>query len=62
MKIYDILGREIYHRHLGELNAGFHEMKWDGKNTFHESVGTGIYFLKIQVDQDIFMQKMLLLK
>ena len=62
MKIYDILGREIYHRHLGEIDAGFHEIKWDGKNTNHESVGTGIYFLRLNVGHRTFSQKMLLLK
>lgn len=62
LKIYDLLGREIYHNHLGVLDAGFHELKWDGKSTFRESVGTGIYFLKINVGNYSFTQKMLLLK
>lgn len=64
LTIYNIKGQKV--RSLisnSEMEAGSVRAQWDGKDDRGKSVGTGIYFYKLTVDnQDINTRKCLLLK
>ncbi|MBN2710725.1 MAG: choice-of-anchor D domain-containing protein [Calditrichaceae bacterium] len=46
--IYDILGRKIRTLILNQwLEAGYHEMEWNGRNDFGQNVSSGMYFLNV---------------
>jgi hypothetical protein len=60
--IYDILGREIKKYNIGEQFAGVHGMLWDGSNNFGEKVSTGIYFCRLQADNESRINKMVLIR
>ena len=68
--IFDILGHTIVTLVNKQQDAGYYCIEWDGKNTQHQPVSSGIYFYKFQaVDHTssassgyVNIKKMLLLK
>ena len=62
VSIFDVLGRHIKTVRSGMLNAGFQTVVWQGDNENGESVPGGLYFAKIQMDNQSKSIKMLLLK
>jgi flagellar hook assembly protein FlgD len=62
LKIYDILGNEIATLVNEEKPAGTYEVIWNGKNNSGNNVSSGIYFVRIQADQQFKNLKLMLLK
>ncbi|MHB1050902.1 MAG: FlgD immunoglobulin-like domain containing protein [Bacteroidota bacterium] len=62
MSVYDILGREVRTLLNGDLNAGFHQVVWDGKNNAGTSVSSGVYIYRIEAGSFISTKKMMLMK
>lgn len=60
--IYDLLGREVRTLVNSELNAGYFETTWDGKNNVGSQVATGVYIYRIEAGSFISTKKMMLLK
>lgn len=50
LKIFDILGRHIVTLVDGVLPAGRHHAVWDGRDKSGNMVGSGFYFVRLQVD------------
>ena len=57
IEIYDMLGREVAELVNGEVEAGYHEVKFDASN-----LASGIYFYRMSAGSFIQVNKMLLLK
>ena len=62
LEIYDIVGRKICTVVNSRLNAGNHQVKWDGRDDFGRAVGSGIYFYRIQAGNSMLARKLLLMK
>ncbi len=62
LSVIDIRGAEIINLYSGTQIQGIHSIQWDGLNSHGEEMGSGLYFVKIQVDGKIQIQKMSLLK
>jgi flagellar hook assembly protein FlgD len=62
LKIYDILGNEVATLVNEEKPAGVHEVIWNGENSFGKNVSSGIYFARIQANQQFKNLKLMLLK
>lgn len=68
LTIYDILGREVKTLVKNATSAGFHEIRWDGKDSFGIPVSTGMYIYRItaqsKVSKNRFVknQKMVMMK
>jgi len=60
--IYDVLGREVRRLINTKLQAGKHIAIWNGKNSFGEHVGTGMYFYQLKAGTFLMTRKMILLK
>ncbi|MDZ7796064.1 MAG: lamin tail domain-containing protein [Candidatus Marinimicrobia bacterium] len=56
-QLYDMLGRPVQELHNGTLNAGSHDLKIDGAN-----LSTGIYFVHVNVNNVVNVQKIALMK
>jgi hypothetical protein len=60
--VYNILGENIVVLSKGVKSPGYHNIFWNGKNQFGQPVSSGIYFARVQFGQNIYHQKMMLLK
>ena len=60
--IYDAIGQEIRQLVSEYRAAGRYNVRWDSKDHFGRSVGSGVYIAKIKAGQHTALQKMLLLK
>ena len=47
LKIYDVSGKTIAQFDLGLLDAGQHELSWDGRDRAGETVSSGVYFYEL---------------
>jgi hypothetical protein len=61
LKIYNLLGQEIRTLVSGDRSAGQHCVVWDGKDTWGDQVGSGVYFYQLKVDDHTSQIKKLLL-
>ena len=50
VRVYDVTGRVVRDLVGRTLTAGYHRLQWDGRNTAGKQVGSGIYFLRAEVD------------
>lgn len=68
MRIFNLLGQQVAEIEGGEMSAGFHHFRWEGKSTQGMHVGSGVYFYRLEaspVDGSatyVDVKKMLLLK
>jgi hypothetical protein len=63
LQIYDIRGKKV--RTLisqKELQKGEHRSVWNGKNDLGNLIASGIYFIRINIDQDQTIKRCLLLR
>ncbi len=62
IKVYDILGHEVITLVNNYQNAGHHSVVWDGRNNNGQSVATGIYIYRMEMENFIKSYKVLLIK
>jgi hypothetical protein len=68
VKIYDIMGNEVRTFLFNSQTSGYHNLKWDGRNSNNQPVSSGTYIYKLRAvsaeGRKIFERssKMLLLK
>lgn len=67
LTIYDVKGVLVHQLDLGYQQAGYYTDRtkaayWEGRNNLGESVGSGVYFYQLQVDDYSTMRKMVILK
>jgi Zn-dependent metalloprotease len=59
--IYNLLGQKVNVLIDGFLDAGYKEIKWEGKNSFGKNVGSGVYFYQLITADKIRTKKMVLI-
>lgn len=62
IEIFNIIGQKIATIVDRKQNAGYSIVHWDGKDTRGQSVGSGVYFIKMSTDAFTQSNKILLLK
>ncbi|MCK5050965.1 MAG: T9SS type A sorting domain-containing protein [Candidatus Cloacimonetes bacterium] len=62
LEIYNIKGQKVKTLINDFVEAGYHEIIWDGKDKKNKSVASGIYFYRLVTDSYQKTKKMLLLK
>lgn len=62
LKVYDILGNKIAELVNEEKPTGTYEVIWNGENSLGNKVSSGIYFVRIQANQQFKNLKLMLLK
>ncbi len=60
--VYDILGREIVRLKNERMEAGYHQVRWNGRDGLGRYIASGIYFARIVTPSYSKTVKMLLLK
>jgi hypothetical protein len=62
LMLYDITGREVKSLLKGEMEAGYHSLRWDGKDEDGKTVSSGIYFYRISSGNFTQTRKMVVLR
>lgn len=62
LEIYDVLGRKVTTIDAGYLNAGDHQLRWNGASDDSREVSSGIYFYRLISGSQSLTRKMVLLK
>lgn len=62
LSVYNVLGQKVVDLVDRELDAGFHQVDWDGRSSGGTQVSSGIYFYKLEADSFVQTKKMMLLK
>lgn len=62
LRIYDTRGRLVRSLIDDSKTSGAQTVDWDGTNDHGETVGSGIYFYRLQAGKEVFTRKMTLLK
>jgi hypothetical protein len=60
--VYDMLGREVVRLAEGRMEAGYHQLVWNGRTTDGREVPSGIYFARMMTAGYTKSMKMVLLK
>ena len=62
LDIYNVKGQLVTTLEDGYREAGVHEIPWNGKNSKGISVGSGMYFYRLEAGSMVTTKKMLLIK
>jgi hypothetical protein len=62
LKIFNTLGREINTLLNGEIQAGSHSARWDGKDQTGYPVSAGIYIYRLETEEANSIRKMTLIR
>ena len=62
IKIFNILGEEVYSLNKSPILAGRHEFSWNGLNNNGYKVSSGLYIIQFQYIETFDRHKILLLK
>ena len=58
LTIYNVLGQPVRHVWAGSLAAGKHRLAWDGRDAQGQPVAAGVYWYRLQVDDQTRTRKM----
>ncbi len=62
LQVFDLAGRLVKTLHHGNEAAGRHEIVWLGRDHAGRPVATGVYFYRLQTDNEVETRRMLLAK
>jgi len=62
VSIYDINGRKIRTLVNDVVASGYHQVKWDGRNSHGQHMAAGMYFYTLTSSSRIYSKKMILIK
>ncbi len=62
LEIFNMLGQRVRSLVNGQLNAGIHTAKWDGRDDFGQSLSSGIYFYRIEADRFASTKRMVFMR
>jgi subtilisin family serine protease len=62
LRVYDVAGRPVRTLVSQSLGQGGHSVRWDGKTDSGQDVASGVYFSRLQTEQDIRIKSMVLVR
>ncbi len=62
LEIYNLLGQKVVTLVNQEIEAGVHQVVWDGKDNQGNKVSSGVYFYRIKTDNFSEVKKMVMMK
>jgi len=62
LDIFNFLGQRVSTLVDSTLEAGYHELIWDGNDSDGGTAASGIYFYRIETDRYVDSRRMMLLK
>lgn len=62
LSIYNINGELVKQIENNHLNSGIYRYTWDGTNEYNTQVSSGIYLIRLRAKNNVFHQKIILIK
>jgi hypothetical protein len=62
LEVFNILGQKVRTLVDQNMNAGTHQVVWDGTDQSGKSVGSGVYFYRLNADKSSLTKRMQLIK
>ena len=62
LHIYNLLGQKVHTLVAGPVIAGYHEVRWDGRDEQGLFVASGVYLYRLEVDSVELTRKLLFLR
>jgi hypothetical protein len=57
MEVFNVQGRHLVRHDLGMLGAGPNRLTWDGRDQSGSDVGSGVYLVRVHVDNQALIRK-----
>ena len=62
LAIYDVLGRLVNKLSNGKKETGWHHIKWEGLNDHGHLSASGVYFVRLNIDNKYWVRKFILIR
>ena len=62
LAVYGPSGRRVATLRTGEIGAGSHQVTWTGRDDSGRTVSSGVYFYRLEAEENVITKKMVLLK
>lgn len=62
LQVYDVMGRLVRVLVEGHKSAGLHELTWDCRTQDGKQVGSGVYFIRLEQEGTIRLEKVLVVR
>ena len=62
LNVYNVKGEKVRTLVQGELEAGYHDVLWNGKDNSAKTVSSGVYFYKMKAGKYTSVKRMILMK
>jgi hypothetical protein len=62
LTVYNVLGQQVKVLHSGNVEPGWHELRWDGRNQDGKRVGPGLFFYRLETPVYEATKKMVMLR
>lgn len=62
VRVYDVAGRLVRNLAAGKIDAGAHDVRWDGTDEHGAVVSSGVYLYRVSAGHEVQNGKMVLLK
>ena len=62
LSVYNLVGQKVVSLVNGVREAGSYSLRWDGRNDVGQSLASGVYFYRLQAEEQSETRKLLLLR
>jgi hypothetical protein len=61
--VFNAIGQRVRVLHRGQMNAGYHEIVWNGRDDLGQPVSSGVYICRLKASKELIAtRKMIFLK
>jgi hypothetical protein len=57
MEVFDLQGRRVDVVNYGNLDSGYHQLNWEGREKDGQALSSGIYFIRLVAGEEVMTQK-----
>lgn len=60
--IYNLKGQKVRYFSLANQAKGLHSLNWDGRDSLNRECAAGLYYIRMQVEKESFVHKLMLVR
>ena len=62
LEVFTLIGQRVAVLHQGAQKAGYHRLRWDGRDAAGHPLASGMYLYRLVTDETILTRKLTLLR